>query len=261
MVENPSSSDEGVLAGSASASAASASAASASAASASAASAGSASVGSASVGSAVPANGSGRFDSESAAGTLTPIEPVPPFADVVASTRVRSERGAGAGRPARGVRSGFFDLRPGSDEPSARHPLATGARPRSVAQRFVRLAQSVRPRTAGGRRAAEARRNWAKAGLVTVVLLVLAVAAVPVAVLSWRSALGAEPSPASVFGAGLALVGLALLAGGLIGLILADPSADPAPPASFAALLLGRPGALLTAVGVALLLCAALAAG
>lgn len=210
-----------------------------------------------------PANDSGTFDSESATRTFTPIEPIPPFADVVASTRVRSERPARVGRPPRGVRNGFFDLRPGPVEPPARHPLArhplaAGARPRSIGQR---LAQSVRPRPGGGRRTREARRRWAKAGLVTAVVFVLAVVAVPVAVLSWRSALGAEPNSVSVLGAGLALVGLALLAGGLIGLIVAGRSADPAPPASFAALLLGRPGALLMAIGVALLLCAALAAG
>ena len=225
--------------------------------------------------SAASTDGHGTLDLESAA-ALTPAEPVPPFEDVVASTRVRSERQGGAARKGRGVRSGFFALLPGGGEAPARHPLATKMRPPTTAQRFIRLARAVRPRPAAERAASskprrpvvwrpETLRRWAKAGLVSVIVLGLAAAGVPAAMLSWRSALGVEPSPASVLGGGLALVGLALLAGGLIGLVIAErpaePSAHQTPPPSFSSLLLGRPGALLAALGVAVLVCAALAAG
>jgi hypothetical protein len=113
------------------------------------------------------------------------------------------------------------------------------------------------------------KQQWARIGLVTAILGVLAIAGIPAAVLSWRSAFAATDStaanggvlsPSGVLSGALAVVGLALLAAGLVGLVgMVRAQRESAAPASFSALLLERPAALLALLGVAVLACAALA--
>jgi hypothetical protein len=84
------------------------------------------------------------------------------------------------------------------------------------------------------------------------VLAVLAGAGAPASLLSWRAALGAGLSPAGVLGGALTVVGLALLAAGLINLVQTTHTAEKTS-------LLGRPAGFLSVLGVAVLLCAAIA--
>ncbi|MFB9320809.1 hypothetical protein [Cryptosporangium minutisporangium] len=97
--------------------------------------------------------------------------------------------------------------------------------------------------------------QWRTVALVAAVVAVLAIVAVPAAVLSWRSALGDNPNAVDVLGGGLGVAGFVLLATGALKAARAD--AGEKSTQSLPALL-ARPGALPVAVGVALLLCAAL---
>ncbi|WP_035857108.1 hypothetical protein [Cryptosporangium arvum] len=89
-------------------------------------------------------------------------------------------------------------------------------------------------------------------------LVVLLATAVPAAVVSWRSALAVVPDAGGALGGGLGVIGLILLAVGVLkgaraGSIAGSTQSLPA--------LLARPGALSVTLGIAVLLCAAIAVG
>ncbi|MFG1923688.1 hypothetical protein [Cryptosporangium sp. NPDC048952] len=141
-------------------------------------------------------------------------------------------------------------------EVAAARPVPAGSAPAPVdlTPGPSRSAAPTRPRKPLRRRPTPA--QWRSGARTALVLVVLLAAAVPATVLSWRSALADVPDSGGAVGGGLATVGLILLAVGTL-----KGAKAPAPSTQSLPALLARPGALPIVLGVAVLLCAAIAVG
>ncbi|WP_344654085.1 hypothetical protein [Cryptosporangium japonicum] len=136
-------------------------------------------------------------------------------------------------------------------EVAAARPYPGGSAPAPVDS----TSRSVPAKKAPRRRPTPA--QWRSGARTALVLVMVVATAVPAAVVSWRSALAEVPDAGGALGGGLGVVGLVLLA---VGVLKGARSGVAGSTQSLPALL-ARPGALSVIVGIAVLLCAAIAVG
>lgn len=176
---------------------------------------------------------------------------------------VRAKARAGSPDPASGTRTPVRSAAPAS------RPAGTTSGEATVADAVPARAgagasgaRSSRVRTSRPARRPRGRltpAQWRSGARTALVLVVLLLTAAPAAVLGWRSALAEAPDAGGVVGGGLGVVGLILLAVGVLRGTRAGSAAEGGTQSP--ATLLARPGALSAVLGVAVLLCAAIAVG